>query len=159
MPRRRSDNSGRRLLADPVPDYVRSLQDNLQYEGSSKHKQHPHRYGLDPFRGRRGDETLCDRDAGFDPDQMRTIPDMIERSLQAGLVGKNGMVWAVADNGWIYEARITNIDRPEYHGYPVRDSEAIAQPVYERFAKWAGDQGDERASLAAENCKRLYGFR
>jgi len=90
---------------------------------------------------------------------MGTIPDMIERSLQAGLVGKNGMVWAIADNGWIYEARVTNFDRTEYHGYPVRDSEAIAQPVYERFAKWARDQGDERASLAAENCKRLYGFR
>ena len=63
------------------------------------------------------------------------------------------MIWAVADNGWIYEARLTNVGQTEYHGYPVRDSEPIAEPVYRRFAEWAHTSGDQGACLAAENCK------
>ena len=84
--------------------------------------------------------------------------DMIKRKLQAGLLGHNDLIWAVADNGWIYEARLTNVGRTEYHGYPVRDSEPIAEPVYRRFSEWAARTGDPGARLAAENCKSRYGF-
>lgn len=90
---------------------------------------------------------------------MGSIDDMIKRGLRAGLVGRNGLIWAFADNGWIYEAQLTNVVQAEYHGYPVRDSEAIAEPVYRRFAAWAHESGDERALLAAELCRSLYGFK
>ena len=44
---------------------------------------------------------------------------MIRRGLQAGLIGKGcRIIWAVADNGWIFEGRRTNVATNEYHGYP-----------------------------------------
>lgn len=159
MPARRSNNEKRRLLSEQAPNHIQDLRRNVRYQGSSKHKRHPHLYGLDPFRGKRGDETLCDRDAGFQHKDMASMPKMIDRGLQAGLVGENGVLWAIADNGWIYEARITIPGQSEYHGYPVRASEAIAQPVYERFTEWAHNHGDQSARRAATNCKHLYGFK
>ena len=83
---------------------------------------------------------------------------MINRGLQAGLVGDNGIIWAVANNGWIYEARVTNIGQNVYHGYPVRSSEPIAELVYRRFTNWAQHHGNQTARRAAENCKELYRF-
>lgn len=90
---------------------------------------------------------------------MGSIPSIVDRGLKAGLVGENGILWAIADNGWIYEARITIRGQTEYHGYPVRSSEAVAQLVYERFTEWAHNHGDQRARDAATNCKHLYGFK
>ena len=84
---------------------------------------------------------------------------MIQRGLQAGLVGENGIIWAVADNGWIFEARITNVGKSEYHGYPVRSSEPIAEKVYERFSEWANKHGNQLARQAVQQSMNLYGFR
>lgn len=84
---------------------------------------------------------------------------MIQRALQAGLVGENGIVWAVADNGWIYEARITNVGQSEYHGYPVRSTEPIAEMVYNRFRDWVEVHGNQMARQAVQQCRTRYGFR
>lgn len=159
VPARRSNNDKRRLLAAPTQQYLQKLRQDVRYIGSPKHKELPHLYGLQPFLGRRGDATLCDRDAGFNVGAMSSIPAIIDRGLEAGLVGTNGMIWGVADDGWIFEARITIPGQTEYHGYPVRPSEAIAQPVYERFVKWAQSHGGQTDRQAAANCKQLYGFR
>lgn len=158
LPARRSNNEKRRLMSNPAPSYVKQLQQNITYQGSSKHKKTPHLYGLTPFQGNRGDATLCDRDANFQPANLNSIPEMIQRGLEAGLVGENGVIWAVADNGWIYEARITNVGKTEYHGYPVRSTEPIAEMVYKRFMEWVGDHGNELALQAVRKCKTLYGF-
>ena len=159
LPARRSNNEKRRLLLNPGPEYIARLRRDITYQGSSKHKKNPHRYGLTPFRGSRGDATLCDRDANFQPAHLNTIPQMIERGLEARLVGENGIIWAVADNGWIYEARITNVGQTEYHGYPVRSTEPIAEMVYKRFKEWVNAYGNQMAHQAVEQCKTLYGFR
>lgn len=157
-PPRGSNNDKRRLIRAPDPGRIAALLKSVNYQGSSKHKLRPHLFGLEPFRGQRGDATLCDRDAHFRPEDLGSIDAMMKRGLRAGLVGRNEMIWAVADNGWIYEARLTNVGQTEYHGYPVRDTEAIAEPVYRRFSEWAHTSGDQGARLAAENCKRRYGF-
>ena len=146
-------------MSNPAPGYIAQLQQNITYQGSSKHKQNPHLYGLAAFQGNRGDATLCDRDANFHPANLDSIPQMIQRGLQAGLVGENDIIWAVADNGWIYEARITNVGKTEYHGYPVRSTEPIAEMVYKRFREWVTNHGNELARKAAQQCKILYGFR
>ena len=84
------------------------MSNSVTYKGSPKHKKHPRRYGLSPFNGRRGDATLCDGCAGFLPSQMSSISAMIRRGLQAGLIGDgHRIIWAVADNGWIFEGRQT----------------------------------------------------
>lgn len=159
MPARHSDNYKRRLLTAPSQEHLQGLQQKIRYVGSPKHKELPHLFGLEPFRGVRGDTTLCDRDAGFDSAAMQAIPAIINRGLAAGLVGTNDMIWGVADDGWIFEARPTNRSQAEYHGYPVRPSEAIARPVYERFARWAQQYGSCTDRQAAANCRQLYEFR
>ena len=159
LPARHSNNDKRRLIQNPDPDDIAQLQQNITYQGSSKHKQYPDEYGLTPFQGNRGDATLCDRDADFQLKDRKSIPQMIQRGLQAGLVGKNRIIWAVADNGWIYEARITNVGKTEYHGYPVRRTEPIAEMVYRRFKKWVKGHGDPLARQAVQQCKARYRFR
>lgn len=158
LPARRSNNDKRRLIANPSPNYIARLQQSITYQGSSKHKQNPHLFGLAPFRGTRGDATLCDRDASFSVNNYNSIRGIIDRGLQAGLVGENGVIWAVSDDGWIYEGRITNAGTTQYHGYPVRDTEPIAEMVYRRFSQWAQNHGNPTARLAAQHCKTLYGF-
>lgn len=158
VPPRLSNNDKRRLISTPDPCHMETLLQNVKYRGSSKHKLNPKLYGLDAFHGQRGDATLCDRDANFQPADLGSINDMIKRGLRAGLVGNKDIIWAIADNGWIYEARLTNVCQTEYHGYPVRSSEPIAEVVYRRFTEWAQNSGDQAARLAAENCKNLYGF-
>jgi len=157
IPPRRSDNDKRRLVALSAAELER-LQKEARYAGSSKHKKHPHLYGLDPYRGPRGDETYCDTHANFQPADMALIPTLIQRGLQAGLVGTGAMLWTVADNGWIFEARLTNARQSEYHGYPVRSSEPIARIVYERFTAWVTANGTSTDRLAQSNCKLLYKF-
>jgi len=46
----------------------------------------------------------------------------------------------------------------EYHGYPVRPSEAITEQVIKRFAAWAQTDGTDSDRYAAENCRALYGI-
>lgn len=159
LPPRRSDNDKRRLLEDPPPALLTCLAAAVNYAGSSKHKRHPHLYGLPPFRGNRGDATLCDRHAGFQPEDMPTISRMLRRGIKSGLVGEEGrIVWAVADDGWIFEFRQTNATQSEYHGYPLRPTEAIAAVIFRRFALWAQEQGARTDQSAVASCRRRYGF-
>jgi len=137
----------------------------LEYFGRSKHKRDPISFGLPIYDGRRGDETLCDEHAGFQPHDIARAPMILRRGVGAGLVGevlKQGVptiIWGVADSGWIFEARITNLATPEYHGYPVRPSEAIAEVVYRRYRAWADTEGEAADKRAAWACRMLYGFR
>ncbi len=157
---RKSDNDKRRLLENPSRQLVERLLAHVKYDPSAKHKRHPHLYGLDPFRGERGDATLCDVHADFRPDQMATIPQLVRRGIQAGLIGDtHRVIWTVADDGWIFEARETNRERREFHGYPVRPNEAIAEPVCLRFLAWAEALGSPLERGVAEACRARYGVR
>ena len=90
---------------------------------------------------------------------MREIPSLVQRGIRAGLIGATQrVIWTVADNGWIYEGRKTNADRSEFHGYPVRESEPIAELVYQRFVAWVDEHGDSSARHAAMSCRQRYGF-
>jgi hypothetical protein len=165
LPPRDSDNEKRRLEPDPDPVRLQSLLQKAKYRGIARHKSAPRDFGiLDDSGGSRSDATLCDRDAGFSPSDVATIPDLIRRGITAGLVGHNWrpgiptIIWPVADNGWIFEGRITNRETAEYHGYPVRPSEAIASLVFKRFAKWAETNGTAADKRAAANCQVIYGL-
>ena len=96
---------------------------------------------------------------------MVHVPGLLIRRISAGLIGSRvedgvpSILWTVSDQGWIFEARITNIGQAEYHGYPVRPSEAIADLAYARFSAWARLHGSDSDWQAAANCQALYGFR
>ena len=157
---RRSNNDKRRLQRHPDPDIIQILRKNIRYEGSSKHKGFPKLYGLEPFQGKRGDATLCDRDAGFLPQKYSVIKNLLQRGLQVGLISESGrIIWTVAEDGWIFEARLTNAVQTLYHGYPIRRNEQIAEVVYQRFRKWAQSNGNQFALQAANQCKTRYGFK
>lgn len=156
---RKSDNDKRRLWQNPPEDLIERLLREVRYRASAKHKRNPQLYDLPPFIGHRGDATLCDEHAGFQPDRVDGIPELIARGIRAGLIGDTGrIIWTVADDGWIYEGRETNAATHEFHGYPVRQNEAIAEPVCLRFADWAIGESDlERG--AATSCRNRYGVR
>lgn len=157
VPGRRSNNDKRRLLAEVEPETVALLLAKAHYRGSPKHKAQPHLFDLPPYHGSRGDETLCDAHAGFTPEHMSSVPAMLERGIRARLIGRR-ILWVIGDNGWIYECRLTNPEQWEYHGYPIRRSEPICQPVYERFVEWAAREGSAEDKRAAAQCKARYGF-
>jgi hypothetical protein len=165
IPPRHSDNDKRRMMPSPPSAWIRELCATLQYVGRSKHKRDPISFGLPTFGGRRGDEMLCDEHAGFQPRDIAQAPTIPRRGVSAGLVGdvvKQGVptiIWGVADTGWIFEARITNLVTHEYHGYPVRPGEAIAELVFRRFRAWAELEGGAADRRAAGACHMLYGFR
>ncbi len=132
---------------------------NVKYHGSSKHKRHPHLFGLPPFNGSRGDATLCD-EADFKPHQMVQIPALVQRGIRAGLIGHTQrIIWTVADDGWIFEARETNPTAAEFHGYPVLQTEAIARTVFNRYSGWVQQHGTPVELSARESCRLRYKFR
>jgi hypothetical protein len=143
---------------------LRELSERASYVGIAKHKGEPRRFSLPPYRGPRGDETLCDTHAGFAPADLGDVKHMMVRGIVAGLVGRTErqgvptILWTVWDNGWIFEARVTNVGGPEYHGYPVRPLEAIGAQVLQRFADWAQAYGRDAERQAAANCRELYGL-
>mgnify|MGYP000902506815 CR=1 FL=1 len=158
IPRRDSDNDNRRLLDEIDHISLARLQESIRYAGHPKHKKNPHLFGLDRLNGKLGDATLCDAHAGFTVEQMKDIPLLLQRGLKAKLIGER-IVWSIADDGWIFEARLTNCVTDEYHGYPVRPSEAIAELVFERFAHWAKNHGSRSEKEAVLRCADRYGFK
>src|SRR5690348_8402627 len=93
LPPRLSNNNKRRLMEQPEPRLIEELLARARYAGSSKHKANPQLYGLPPFAGIRGDATLCDTHSGFLPEHMASIPRMLRRGIQAGLLGMGGEIW------------------------------------------------------------------
>lgn len=157
IPARNSDNDKRRLDATLDPAVIAALLAHAWYRGSPKHKRNPHLFNLQPYNGKRGDETLCDEHANFGVQDMAGIPALLTRGIIAGLIGGR-VLWTVADDGWIFEARLTNVGQQEYHGYPVRPTEAIAKPVYERFVEWTVQSKSAAEIVAALACAARYGF-
>ena len=157
VPPRSSDNTKRRLYDIMDSDQLAALFADMNYEGSSKHKLHPHLFGLAPFRGDRGDRTLCDTHAGFGPNDRARVLKLLGRARSASLVGN--FIWTIDDNGWIYELAVTNVAQKQYHGYPLRPGEAICQPVFSRFEAWVRLGGSQPDADAAGACKSFYGFR
>jgi len=154
LPERRDARRPRKLDANPALSSVAARFAGIQYEGSPKHKRHPHLFGLEPFRGERGDETLCDELAGWKPADTARVPALFDRAKRASLVGS--LLWTVDDNGWIYELQMTNAGHNQHHGYPVLPTDPFALLLVRRFAVWAGGHGTRADKQAAENCKLLY---
>lgn len=122
-------------------------------------------FNLQPFTGERGDATLCDSHAGLKPEEMKYIRSWMARGIQAGLIGSQveqgvpSLIWAVADTGWIFEARLTNAGQSVYHGYPVLPGNPVAQFIYDRFRSWVLQHTKARHQAALQACREWYGFR
>lgn len=154
---RRTTSADPRRLSEIAPSAaVRStLAGRARFAPYAKHKKNPALYGLAPWRGEQEDPSYCDAHAGFMPADIPRASALLQRGILAGLFGKSAkkgdpnMLWSVDDDGWIYEAMITNPGYAVYHAYPVLPNEAIARKVLMRYADYvvAQNQPDLRASL------------
>lgn len=60
---------------------------------------------------------------------------MFPPNSEAGLPSP---VWAIDDNtGVAYEARITNVETAEYHGYPVLDTDPLKSEISRKWQERA----------------------
>ena len=155
---RRPDSLKRRLLAAPTDNLHEPLKRSLSYGCSDKHKMHALAFGSRIPGGSKRDATRCDEHAGFTSDRLPTIPRLIKRGLCADLVAKVNQIWTLADDGWIYEGRPTNVETSEYHGYPVLKWESIARPVYKRYSDWAQAFGSNLDRIVAKRSRLGYRF-
>ena len=135
-PQRSRENVKREVSANqPLTADCAALFARASYGPYSKHKYHPHAYGLLPYTGGDAERTYCDEHAGFGLADRTRVPTLLERGIHLGLWSERivddvpALLWTIDDNGWIYELRITNSVQAEYHGYPVLPGDAFAQVI------------------------------
>jgi hypothetical protein len=160
---RSSDNDPRQLRDPPPTPLARKLlAAKATFVEYSKHKKNPSAYGLKPWQGDQEDPSYCDEHAGFHKVDLARAPMLLKRGIEAGLFGhasKKGdpsRLWAVDDNGWIYEAQITNPGYAQYHAYPVQPTEVIARKVISRYADYALAQNDPVLDQSLKLARERY---
>ena len=137
---RTAENDPRDLMTPkPTQKACIDLAAKARFAPYSKHKKDPTIYKMTAYHGPDEDITYCDGDADFLLADMARAPNLLKRGILAGLWGdksKKGdpsRLWTIDDNGWIYEAQITNPGYGGYHAYPVLRNEAIARKVLARY--------------------------
>lgn len=122
--RRSGYNPKRRLIAaDAWPLERRTaFAQQLAYGGNPEHKKRPNDYGLTPPMNPRPGKTLCD---AFGPLPKRDALLLLKNGAMKGMMSErlNGEmpqnIWAVSDQGLVYEAQVENAAQCTYHGYPM----------------------------------------
>jgi len=160
----RSAESDPRELRTPAPTTGECSQfaATASFAPYSKHKKHPSAYKLQPYEGQDEDPTYCDDHAKFGPEDMTRANDLLKRGILAGLWGDKlakgnpSLLWTIDDNGWIYEARITNPGYGGYHAYPVLKNEAIARKVLARYREHVENAPTEKLQTALTNALDRY---
>jgi hypothetical protein len=159
---RSSDNDKRQLRSPALTEGAREeLAARARFEGSGKHKLEPRAFKLEPGRPD-ADDSFCDGHAGFSPDDMARIPNLVVRGIRAGLIGHRDsrgdptVLWTVDDNGWVYEARLTTATKAVYHGYPLLEGDAFARKVISRYAEYVDAHPEVRLERSLENALDRY---
>jgi hypothetical protein len=137
---RRSLNPKRRLR--PIPHgeetiaYLTQLAATITYGGNPEHKRNPGDFGLHPASQPRQGKTLCDDTEIFTRHDAQAL---LRAGARRGLVsvqergGWPQNVWAIAPNGVAVEAMLENSLTGQYHGYPMPESDPLADEVRERW--------------------------
>ena len=146
MKRRYAHFNPKRRLITPAQAQARAdefgeLADRARYGGNPEHKKNPGDFGLTPPSDPRQGKSLCDAANIFKRDEA-------ERLLRAGL--RNGLVsdrmagawpknvWSVTDGGIAMEAQLENEELGTYHGYPMPETDPLAQEVRRRWERLHG---------------------
>lgn len=122
------------VLDQPV---LKALLAGVQYSGNPEHKKCPGDFGLTPPSGHRRGKSLCD-DTGIC--RKRDALDLLKEGLMRGTVCErtvNGWprhIWAVAGDGQtVVEGKRDGSPEGSYHGYPLPESDPIADEVLQRW--------------------------
>ncbi len=128
MSKRQSNRPNRRVApaGSIPPESLAALADRLRYDGSAIHKLHPGDYGFIPSSNPRPTKSVCDA--------LRSVSRLgatalFQRGLARGMVSSFDVpstpkyVWAVDDDGEVYEAKTKPPDIA-YHGYRIGEDES-----------------------------------
>jgi hypothetical protein len=140
MRSRRIPNPKRRLRPMPQGEeaiaYLKQLAAKITYGGNPEHKRNPGDCGLHPASQPRQGKTLCDETEIFTRHDAQAL---LCEGARRGLVSvqeRDGWpqnVWAMAANGVAVEAMLENSLTGQYHGYPMLESDPLADKVRERW--------------------------
>ena len=137
---RRIPNPKRRLW--PIPQgeeavaSLKQLAAKITYGGNPEHKRNPGDFGLHPASQPRQGKTLCDETEILTRHDAQAL---LREGARRGLVSvqERGSwlqnVWAMAANGVAVEAMLENSLTGQYHGYPMLESDPLADEVRERW--------------------------
>lgn len=135
-PRRSTDPKRRLAPANSLDQAGRDeLADRLIYTGSALHKRKPGDYGFHPAVNPRPSKSLCD---GKRVVLKAQAQHLLRSGVRYGLFslpggdGRPKYVWAVDDDGEVYEAKIDSFG---YHGYRLEEEDDFRHLVLKEWAR------------------------
>lgn len=112
------------------------LAKHVKYTGNPQHKRDPGDFRLTPPAAPRQNATLCD-DAGIS--RKREARKLLRAGVKAGLIsermeqGYPAQIWAVRNDGVVFEAQLENAGMGEYHGYPMPSGDPFKAVILARL--------------------------
>lgn len=103
-------------------DARENLAKSAKYGGNPEHKRSPGDYGLTPPTSPRPGKTLCDAVRQVLKDEAT---ELLKSGFRKGMISVQRAgawpqnVWALSENGEVYEAQLENSNQGIYHGYPM----------------------------------------
>ena len=129
-------NPKRRLHPGPRELDLLTLASRATYGGNPQHKRNPGEFGLNPPADPRQEKTLCDPSGILTREAAaRLLRDGIRRGLVSAQI-RNGWpqnVWAVMENGMVFEAMLENETTGAYHGYPILQGDPLRDDILEAW--------------------------
>ena len=110
-------------------DDLARMETMATYRPSPYHKSGSSAAGLQSAPAPRPDKTVCDRPT---PGRGRNAADLLRSGFRRGMVSEQRRgdwpqkVWAVDEEGIVYEAQLGNLETGEYHGYPMKQDDSFA---------------------------------
>lgn len=120
---------------------LHSLANRVRYGGNPEHKRNPGDFGLTPPSDPRQGKALCDVARVF---SRAVALRLLSEGLRKGLVSDRVVgdwpknVWSVTDDGFALEAQLENPQLGSYHGYPMPETDPMAQEVALRWEQCHG---------------------
>lgn len=125
-------------LSDGDLQHYSELAEKIRYGGNPEHKKDPGDFGLDPPAGPRPGKSLCDNVGIF---SRQAALEHLRYGLRNGLISErfNGNwpqnIWSVTENGRPLEAQLENSETGTYHGYPMPESDPMADKIVKEWKK------------------------
>ena len=111
------------------------------YRPSPYHKSGLSAAGLQTAPAPRPDKTICD---GPTSGSGRNAAELLKSGFRRGMVGEQRRgdwpqnVWAVDEEGVVYEGQLGNLETGEYHGYPMKQDDSFASFIRDEWKKRRG---------------------
>lgn len=118
--------------------YYSELAEKVKYGGNPEHKRNPGDFGLKPPSDPRPGKSLCDVVNIF---SRKIALEHLKAGLRCGLVDERCKgewpqnIWSVTDDGSALEAQLENSETGTYHGYPMPESDPLADEVIKQWEK------------------------